>query len=659
LNMNPKNITRNRKMYTLPFSAAVVILVLFLSQIQFVEAQQAAGSNYEIFTSGPSRSTIPANAVYTRETRIGSFRPGYQEWGCPVFRVPATETQQMVTVTNTSSGRVETWPIPTYAVPANAADGHMCVVHLGTNTVYEFFEAVWTGSRTISAGGMVAFPMNANGISNPTHRRVTAAGFANMFGMIKREDFINPATGQLDPNNTVLDHALTMNLPSAILGHDTYVSPAVGGEVSGNSSNGIPMGALFALPRSLNVDTLNVHPAVRTILRAARDYGLYVADGTGTANYNGNYTATIEMEPMLLATLYGGSTNDAYLETIQSQVYAVISQYGIYRVTAGTGPIPTVTVPPVLTATTVFTSTPRPTNTPTFTPTIRPTNTVVPPTSTPRPTNTVVPPTSTPRPTNTPVPPTSTPRPTNTPIGPTPRPTDIGGGQDLTPTLPPTNTPVPTNTVVPSSTPRPTLPPTNTPVPTIRPTNTVVPPTSTPRPTNTVVPPTSTPRPTNTVVPPTSTPRPTNTPVPTSTANPTGLGVSIVVPSTIYSGSNFTVNIRLNSPNLAAGGGVDAFQVECTAGPSGRLTGRSITSGTVFRPNPTIVTQTNLAGTWMLYAVSQSGTNPPVTVGGTVLSISLRANSRGSANITCIGEIITANGSIVTLNIPVASFTVR
>src|SRR5690349_739189 len=98
--MNPKNTTRNHKMYTLPFLAVVVVLVLFLSQIQFAEAQQAVATGYNIFSSGPSHSTIPANAVYTRETRIGSFRPGYQEWGCPVFRVPATEVNALVTITN-------------------------------------------------------------------------------------------------------------------------------------------------------------------------------------------------------------------------------------------------------------------------------------------------------------------------------------------------------------------------------------------------------------------------------------------------------------------------------------------------------------------------------------------------------------------------------
>ncbi len=642
--MNPKQLTRKHPMIYLPFAALIALLVLFLSQIQLAEAQQTY-PGYTIFSTGVSRSMIPANSVYTRETRIGSFRPGYQEWGCPVFRIPANESHPMVTVTNTSSGRVETWPIPTYAVPANAADGHMCIVNLGTQTVYEFFEAVWTGTSTISAGGMVAFPMSANGISNPPHRRVTASGFANMFGMIRREDFINPSTGQLDPNNTVLTHALTINLPPAILGNNTFVSPAVGGEVSGNaSSNGIPMGALFALPRNLDVDALNVHPIVRTILRAARDYGLYVADGTGTANYGGNYAGTIEMEPQLLVQLYGqGSSNDYYMETIQSQVFSVISQYGIYRVTAGTGPVPTNTPVPA-------------------------TNTPVPPaTSTPRPTNTVVPPTSTPRPTNTP---TSTPRPSNTPVSPTvtPRPTDVGGGQDLTPTQTPrptnTATPRPTNTATPRATNTATPGATNTATPratntaTPRPTNTATPRatnTATPRLTNTVVPPTSTPRPTNTVVPPTSTPRPTNTP--TATPISSAVGSHIIIPSTVNVNTNFNVTIRLDNPASAPGGGVGAMEVQCSVSPTSRLIGQSYANGTVFGPNPVIIVNPTTSS--ITYAVSQSGSNPPVRTGGTVLSLTIRAATRGTATITCTASIIDATGVETNLTVAPVTFTVR
>ena len=97
--------------------------------------------------------------------------------------------------------------------------------------------------------------------------------------------------------------------------------------------------------------------------------------------------------------------------------------------------------------------------------------------------------------------------PTDTPVPPTstpePEPTPV----------PPTSTPVPEPTPV---------PPTNTPEPEPTP----VPPTSTPVPEPTPVPPTNTPEPEPTPVPPTSTPAPPPTPAPTPTVTPIPVGVS-------------------------------------------------------------------------------------------------------------------------------------
>ncbi len=110
--------------------------------------------------------------------------------------------------------------------------------------------------------------------------------------------------------------------------------------------------------------------------------------------------------------------------------------------------------------------------------------------------------------------------------------------------VPPTNTPIP-----------PTSTPTNTPVPpTATPTNTPIPPTNTPvPPTNTPVPPTNTPvPPTNTPVPPTNTPVPpvataTSTPVPpVATATPptlpssTPVALAITVGRTVMSATPVT-----------------------------------------------------------------------------------------------------------------------
>ncbi len=413
----------------LPVSLVAILafVVMLLSQVSSVEAQSFPG--YTLFPLSPLNAPIPANAVYTRDTQIGSFRQGSGVWDCPVYRLPVSENPPLVTITNTYSGRVERWPIPRSANPAAEDDGHLCVIHLKNGIVYEFFAAVWTGDTTMSAGGMVTFPINTTGISNPPNMRVTASGFSNTVGMIRREDFMNPADGALNGNTATIRHALTMALPWGLLPKNGYVAPAVGGEQLGSAtSSPIPLGAQFALPRNLNVDSLNVDPFVKIILRAARDYGVYISDGSGTTNYGGKSAGSLEVEPGLLVQLYpsiGSAEN--YMGTVQSQVYNVIQQYGLFRISTGTDPaltntplpLPT-TILPTMTAIPSATNLPRATTTPiptTVGSTVVPTNPALQPSGTPLPTFTPAPATNIPLatvgvPTN--VPPTNVPLPTST-----------------------------------------------------------------------------------------------------------------------------------------------------------------------------------------------------------------------------------------------------
>ncbi|MCX9079804.1 MAG: PKD domain-containing protein [Candidatus Methanoperedens sp.] len=330
-------------------------------------APSQAGTVIEVstlFSSGPWYSRVPSDATYTRESRIGVLKHSYTEWSAPIYRVASSETVPLVRITNIYSGRVETWPIPSYAQPAPEADAHMAVIHYGTGMVYEMWSARWTSATAIQAGGMVAFPLSGKGISDPPHRRVTASGFAVSAGMITREDFLNPVTGTLDLNQRI-DHALTITLPSRILATG-YVAPAVGGEESGSAgSSGIKMGERFALPRNVNVDALNVHPLTREILRAARDYGMYVNDGNGSALYNSTNVANVRLEPGLTNDLFGVSSNDL-LDRVMSETYTVLQQHGVFKVSGGT------TAPPTPTST--VTATP-PTATPTPTATQPPANT--------------------------------------------------------------------------------------------------------------------------------------------------------------------------------------------------------------------------------------------------------------------------------------------
>jgi hypothetical protein len=628
--MTLQPLNRQSKLFLMCI-AVVVCAFVILANIQVAQAQAII----DFYPLSPLRTLIPANATYTAETRIGSLRQSAQDYECPVTRTPATPRPALVTVSN-PYGRVETWPIPRSATPALGEDGHMCVVDTTTGMVYEFYQAVWTSNTTISAGGMVAFPLNSTGVSNPTNRRVTASGFANTIGQIKREDFT--VNGQLTTTNVVIRHALTMALPFALVEPNSFVAPAVGGADNGlATSNGIPLGARFALPKTLNIDALSVDPVVKATLKAVRDYGVYVSDTSGDTTYNGKATGILEVEPGLLPLLYGsGANNDTFRDTVQSQIYTVINQYGLFRVTGGTI-LPTATftrtpmpVPPTAT----FTRTPMPVPpTATFTRT----NTPVPPTATFTRTNTPIAPTATFTRTNTPVPPTATFTRTNTPIAPTA-------------TFTRTNTPVP---------PTATFTRTNTPVPptaTFTRTNTPIAPTATFTRTNTPIAPTATFTRTNTPMPPTA----TFTPVPPTATVPSGvLGSRIVVPVNILVNTTFSVAITLDNPALATGGGVRRMITECTLTPESRLIGSNAVAGTVFGPSPAIINRNFQYSDYLYFSIAQSGSNPPVRVGGNVLTFNIRPTSTGSGTITCSTQITTASNTTQTLTVVPVTFTVR
>lgn len=348
-----------------------VFLFLLLSTLSLAYGQS---SNPTLFPLSPLRTPIPSNATYIAETRIGTFRNTFTDYsgsygGC---RVPVGTTLPLVRVTVTSSGRVENWQIPTTCRPDTGSDHHLNAANYNTGFLYECWDCTWNSSNTaISAGGAVDYAISGSGItSNPNHR-TTAAGFSEAMGQIRLEDML--------ACDTALPHGLTIALPRWAISTG-FISPAVGGEERGTGgSSAIPMGTRFALPRSLNVDSLpNIQPFTRTVLRAAQTYGLLVADGNSSGNYlsrpNGaDYaaTATFRVEPNTLESVCGVD-NDSVLTTVGSEIGNVIATYGLYRVTFNS--IGTVT--PVIVS-------PTATRTPTRTPTIVSTSITVTPSRTP------------------------------------------------------------------------------------------------------------------------------------------------------------------------------------------------------------------------------------------------------------------------------------
>jgi hypothetical protein len=317
--------------YTNVYGARQNLLYFLMFVVFVVLSMSATPIDARVLAPGsPFNTRIPATATYTRDERIGTFKLAREIYSSPIYRLSPTQHPKLVRVINDYSGRIEKWPIPGWAQPATGIDRHMVIIH--GNTSYEMWNARWVDRRRIRAGGMYAFPLNDDGITDVPNQRLNAGGWSTLVGMVLREDYLDPLTGKLDPNRPI-NHALVISVPRELIRPNVYVYPAIAGYSEGTAdAGGFPNGALLALPRNLNVDNLNVHPFTRELLRAARDYGLYLNDANGSPLYKNKHVATIRTEPGLVKELYGVS-NDNLTDRIGEEIYNVIQQHGIYLVT--------------------------------------------------------------------------------------------------------------------------------------------------------------------------------------------------------------------------------------------------------------------------------------------------------------------------------------
>src|SRR4029079_10460922 len=86
-------------------------------------------------------------------------------------------------------------------------------------------------------------------------------------------------------------------------------------------SGTIPMGQLFTIPKSVNVDALGLSPSARAIAKAIQDYGAYVTDRTGPT------TVALYADPSVsaawIADVAGPNWSGSQLTTIRKSLVAV------------------------------------------------------------------------------------------------------------------------------------------------------------------------------------------------------------------------------------------------------------------------------------------------------------------------------------------------
>ncbi len=252
------------------------------------------------------------------------------QYSHPVYT--ATNSDPVATITQTWDGPV-TARVPANASPAAGTDRHLHVIQPDGRTIIEMFDVTRVSATSLTAGRIEVVDLFSSGLGPDNGTR--AYGGSAVGGLIRRWE-VDPT----DPRYTdgVIRHAIAIALPAGMLrysggnaGYDAngfgtaagYVWPATEQDYDSPWSyyGSIPMGQLFTIPKSVNIDALGLTPSARAVAKAMQDYGAYVTDRTGPS------TVALYVEPTVSSTwvseVVGPNWTGSQLTAIRKTLVAV------------------------------------------------------------------------------------------------------------------------------------------------------------------------------------------------------------------------------------------------------------------------------------------------------------------------------------------------
>ncbi|MEZ5861309.1 MAG: hypothetical protein R3D28_20415 [Geminicoccaceae bacterium] len=161
-------------------------------------------------------------------------------------------------------------------------DGVAVIYDTTSGTAHEMFQYDWNnGSPQASIHKTWDIKGLGHGTASGQRLGTSASGVAMLFGIL-RGDEIN-TTGH------EIGHALQIGLPAypncAMMLSKQIVLPATSRDAfasnSGYNTGNIPYGALMALPRNIDINSLGLSEPGRRLARALQNYGAYVVDNAG------------------------------------------------------------------------------------------------------------------------------------------------------------------------------------------------------------------------------------------------------------------------------------------------------------------------------------------------------------------------------------------
>lgn len=182
--------------------------------------------------------------------------------GIPYNIVNGSVTKVPVSFYYPSESDPGPYPIPSNPLIEYGSDNHILIVENSTCTLYELYDASYSGGAWHAGSGAV-WNLNSNALRPDTWTSADAAGLPILTGLVRYDEVLS---GEIT-------HALRFTAAST----NGYIWPARHLTSNNPSAPQIPpMGARFRLKASYNIS--GYPPAMQVILQAMKTYGIILAD---------------------------------------------------------------------------------------------------------------------------------------------------------------------------------------------------------------------------------------------------------------------------------------------------------------------------------------------------------------------------------------------
>lgn len=203
----------------------------------------------------------------------------------PVYNVVGWNCQNKYKGWDTEFNRImQNVRIPADMLPDPSSDGTVSIYNPDANDVVELWQArkvdgqwqaCWGGRITNADESLGVFP-NGYGAS--------ASGLALWAGTIRAQEFLNGR----------IDHVISLGIPRTKAGSISWPANRTDGGTSGTQ---LSIGQMLRLPASLDLDSMTMSPAAKTIAKAAQEYGIIITDTSGSVTFSGENSIALASNP--------------------------------------------------------------------------------------------------------------------------------------------------------------------------------------------------------------------------------------------------------------------------------------------------------------------------------------------------------------------------